>query len=174
MKKILLFLAVLFVGITSTSAMTESELEAKLTKKYEVNGVTFQAKDSQKNLIKSYLKTYDISSSEADYISKKLDEAFDVLKKSGKKSFYDLSSADKKKIIALVADVSSNTSVKAAIEKIYLVVYKPNSNEVFHKEPIYPTENGDIQQTSRNITLVVAGLISMAGIALAIKKIKNA
>ena len=174
MKKLAVFFVALFVGMISVNAISSSDLEAKLSKKYVINGSTFQAKDSQKNVIRSYVKQYDLSDKDADYISKKIDEAMNVLKVSGKKSFYDLSSADKKKIVNIVADVTANTSVKLAIEKKNLVIYKPGTNEVFHKEPIYPRENGDIEQTDRSLSIAVAGLISLAGVAVAVKKLKNA
>ena len=66
MKKVMFLLVALFIGLVSVNAMTESELEAKLTKSYTVNGSTFKASDSQKVLIKRYLDQYEVSSSDAD------------------------------------------------------------------------------------------------------------
>ena len=174
MKKLAVFFVALFVGMISVNAISSSDLEAKLSKKYVINGSRFEATDAQKNVIRSYVKQYKLSDEDAEYISKKIDVVMDILKASGKKSFYNLSSADKKKIIDIVADVTANTSVKLAIAKKYLVIYKPGTNEVFHKEPIYPRENGDIEQTNRSLSIAVAGLISLAGLAVAVKKIKNA
>lgn len=171
MKKLLVFIFALFIGIVSVSAMSEKELKTKLTKEYKVNGVTFKATDTQKTALEQYLNQYNVSSSDADYIAGKLDEAFNILKASGKKSFYDMTTADKKKIVALVSDVATNTSVKAAIIKNNLVIYKPGTNNIFYETPIYPV-NGDIVQTSRGLTVAVAGIISAIGIAIALKKVK--
>ena len=172
MKKLVLFLLALFVGVLSVNAMSESELEAKLTKQYTVNGVVYQATDNQKVLIKRYLDQYEVSSSDADFIAAKLDEALAVIKASGVKDVKNLSTADKNKIIALVNEVSTKTSVDAAIVKGYLVVYVPGTNkgDVFAKEEVRP-KNGDVVQTSSKATIAVAGLISILGIAVAVKKL---
>ena len=171
MKKLLVFVFALFIGIASVSAMSEKELKAKLTKEYKVNGVTFKATDAQKTALEQYLTQYDVSSSDADYISGKVDEAFNILRASGKTSFYNMSKADKKKIVDLVSDVATKTTVKAAIIKNNLVIYKPGTNDIFYETPINPV-NGDIVQTSRGLTVAVAGIISAIGIAIALRKVK--
>jgi len=173
MKKFLVLLVAVSFGLASVSAMTEAELKEKLTQSYTVNGVTFKANDEQKTLLDTYLNDYDISSSDADTIYSKLQSAFSILEASGKKSFYDLSSSDKSSIIALVSDVASSTSVDAAIVDGKLVVYVPGTSgaSVFYKAPVTP-----IAQTDSNRSVIVAGLglISLLGIALVFKKIKNA
>ncbi len=171
MKKILVVLVALFIGLVSVNAMTESELEEKLTKQYTANGLTWEATDSQKVLVRRYLDQYEVSSADADYIASKLDAAIAIIKNSGVKDLKNLSRADKDKIIALVADVSANTSVKAAIIKGDLVVYVPNTNDVFAKEEINP-KNGDVVQTNSNLTIAIAGVISVLGVAVAVRKIR--
>ncbi|MBQ9023917.1 MAG: hypothetical protein IJ105_01695 [Bacilli bacterium] len=171
MKKLLVFLFVAFISITSVSAMSEDELKTKLTDTYKVNGATYKASDSQKTAIKQYLNQYEVSSSDADYIVSKLNEALDILKNSGKTRFYDMTKSDKNKIIALVSDVATNTSVKVAIVKGNLVVYKPGTSDIFYETPINPV-NGDIVQTSRGLTVAIAGVISAIGIAIALRKVK--
>lgn len=171
MKKLLVFLFALFISVTSVSAMSTKELKAKLTDTYKVNGATFKASDAQKTAMEQYLSQYKVSKKDADYIASKLDEAFNVLKESGKTSFYKMSRSDKERVVALVKDVATNTSVKAAIVKNNLVVYKPGTNDVFYETPINPI-NGDIVQTSRGLTIVIAGLISAVGIAIALRRVK--
>lgn len=171
MKKLLVFVFAFFIGLVSVNAMSESELKTKLTQEYKVNGVTFKASDAQKTAMEQYLNQYNVSSSDADYIAGKLDEAFNVLRASGKTSFYKMSKADKNKIVALVSDVATHTSVKAAIIKNNLVVYKPGTSDIFYETPINPI-NGDIVQTSRGLTVAVAGIISAIGIAIALRKVK--
>ena len=171
MKKLLVFLFAAFISVTSVSAMSTKELKAKLTDTYKVNGATFKASDSQKTAMEQYLSQYSVSKKDADYIAGKLDEAFNVLRASGKTSFYKMSKADKNKIVALVSDVATNTSVKAAIVKNNLVIYKPGTNDVFYETPINPI-NGDIVQTSRGLTVAIAGIISAIGIAIALRKVR--
>lgn len=173
MKKVIVFLAALCVGLVSVSAMSESELKEKMTQSYAVNGVTFQATSTQKNLIEQYLNQYEVSSADADYIASKLDEAFNILRASGKTSFYDLSKSDKNRIVALGSDVTANTSVHVVVTKHDLIVYVPGTNDVFYKTPVYPNSNGDIRQTSTGLTVAACGLVSIAGIAVALKRAKN-
>lgn len=177
MRRFLAIIVVAFLfNLSSVHAISEDELFNKLTQSYQVNGVTFQVTDSQKTLIERYLNQYDVSSSNADYIVSKLDDVFNVLKNSGKKSFYDLSASDKQEIISLVAEVAANTSVDVAIVSGELVVYVPNTNkgEVFYEAPVKPTTNGEITQTNRSLVLAGLGLFTSIGIALAFRKIKNA
>jgi len=174
MKKILLIIALVFAfGVTNAYAISESELYSKLTEEHKVNGVTFKANDAQKNLIKQYLDQYEVSSSDADYIVTKLEETFNILKNSGKKSFYDLSSTDKNKIISIAANVSTNTSLDCAIVDGEFIVYVPGTNkgEVFYASSVNP-----IAQTDSSSTLIIAGLgiVSLLGIGLALHKVKNA
>ena len=171
MKKLLVFLFAAFISVTSVNAMSTKELKAKLTDTYKVNGATFKASDSQKTAMEQYLSQYSVSKKDADYIAGKLDEAFNVLRASGKTSFYKMSKTDKNKIVALVSDVATNTSVKAAIVKNNLVIYKPGTNDVFYETPINPI-NGDIVQTSRGLTVAIAGIISAIGIAIALRKVR--
>ena len=171
MKKLLVFLFAAFISVTSVSAMSTKQLKAKLTDTYKVNGATFKASDAQKTAMEQYLNQYTVSKTDADYIAGKLDEAFNILKNSGKTSFYKMTKSDKNKIVALVSDVATHTSVKAAIVKNNLVVYKPGTNEIFYETPINPI-NGDIVQTSRGLTVVIAGVISAIGIAIALRKVK--
>ena len=78
----------------------------------------------------------------------------------------------KKKVVALVSYVSANTSVDATIIKDDLIIYVPGTKDVFYKTPINPI-NGEIRQTSTGLTVAAAGLVSMAGVAVALKKAKN-
>ena len=174
MKKILVFLAVLTFSLNTVNAMTEAELKEKLTQSRTVNGAKFEATDQEKTLIERYLNQYEVSSNDADYVVNKLNAVFDILKDSGKKTFQELSSADKQRIVAIVADVSANTDFDCAIVDGRFVLYvpnpdNPNEKEVFYKSPVKP-----IAQTNRDLLIAGLGIISALGIALAFKKVKNA
>lgn len=173
MKKVVIFLVALCVGLTGVKAMSESELKEKLTDSYTINGIEFKANDQEKVLIERYLDTYEVSSEDADFIYNKLLEAKDILASSGKTKFHDLSKEDKNKIIALVSDVATKTSVDAAIVKGELIVYVPGSDksEKFYATPV--DRDTPIAQTSRSTYMVSFGFVSMFGIAVALRK-KNA
>lgn len=175
-RSIFVFVVALVFGITSVSAMTESQLLEKLTGKFEVNGVIFEATDSQKELMKTYLDQYEVSSADCDYIAAKVDAVFDVLRASGKTSFYNLSAAEKSQIVSLVGDVAANTSVDVAIVSGELVVYVPGTNkgEVFYKAPVNPGSNGEIAQTNRSVIIAGLSIFSLIGLAFAFGKIRNA
>ena len=175
-KLLLLFMVAFMICIIRVDAITEDELYTKLTQEYTVNGATFKATDTQKNLIKTYLKQYEVNSTDADYIVTKLEEVFNVLKTSGKTSFYNLSAKDKKKIVDLVAEVAANTSVDVAIVDGELKVYVPGTNkgEVFYETPVNPITTGEMAQTNRTLIMASLGIFTVIGMALAFRKIRNA
>lgn len=174
MKKVLVFLAALSIGLGTASAMTEKELKAELTKTYVINGVEKSADARDKKLIEEYLDTYEVSSSDADAIINALNKAKDILSASGKTRFHDLSKKDQKAILALVNDISENTSISATISKGYLIVYKPGTTKEFGRSYVDhdPSTKG-IMPTSATLTVAGAGLISMIGAGLALKKSKE-
>ena len=173
MKKVVVFLFALCFGLTTVNAMSENEFKEKLTESYTINGAVFRADDQEKVLIERYLNTYELSNEDADYIYDKLLEAKDILTQSGKKRFHDLSKEDKNRIIALVSDVATNTSLDAVIVKGELIIYVPGSNksEKFYVTPV--DRDTPIAQTSRSTYMVSFGFVSMFGIAVALRK-KNA
>lgn len=175
-RSFFVFVVAMVFGIAAVNAMTESQLLEKLTGQFYVNGVVFEATDSQKELIATYLDQYEVSSADCDYIAAQVDAVFDVLRNSGKTSFYDLSAAEKSQIVSLVADVSANTSVDVAIVSGELVVYVPGTNkgEVFYKTPVNPDVNGEIAQTNRTVVIAGLGIFSLIGMAFAFGKIRNA
>ena len=83
-----------------------------------------------------------------------------------------MTQAEKQQVKDLVIEVANNTSVKVAIVKDNLVVYKPKTSDIFYETPIYPV-NGDIVQTSRGLTVAVAGVVSIIGIAIAVSVVRK-
>ena len=169
MKKFLVFLVAVVFGLATVSAMTEEELKEKIFEGVTVNGSTFKPNDQQKTAAERYLNLYEVSSADADLIWEKIQASFDVLRDSGKKTFQEMSAADKARVVALVSDIDANTSVSCAIVDEVLVVYEPDTGEVFYKDPVTP-----IAQTNRDLIAAGLGVISVLGMALAFRKIKNA
>lgn len=171
MKKFLVLVVALFIGLVNVNAMTEAELKEKLYDTYTVNGATFKATDQERELIARYLDQYDVSSNDADYVYAQLQAAFDVLRNSGKTRFQDMTQAQKQQVVNIVAAVDENTDFDCAIVDAQFVVYQPDTqrSEEYYETPVYP-----IAQTNGNLVVCGLGIISLIGMALAVKKIKNA
>lgn len=171
MKKcgmILLAALVMFGFSVSADAMTEDELEAKLTATYDINGNEISLRDTEKVLVEQYLAKNEISESDASYIASKVDEAIAILRNANVTNLNDLSSADKNKLVALVSDISDNTAIKATVL----------SGGVLSIQNIDGTEfarvtKEAIRQTGASNILVITGIISLAGLAIAVGMLKK-
>lgn len=175
MKKVFMVLAVvasLFVGVKSASAMTEEKLKEVLTKTYTINGGEFKVKDEYVGYIDQYLNAYDISEEHCQYISDRIDEAIDIIKKSGKSDLKALSNSQKTDLRKLVEKISANTSVKATVEGNTLIVNKPDQSGVFAR-----VDNAIKQTGSESNTIaIVAGisfLVTVVGALLVVRQVKH-
>jgi len=165
---IVAIVASLFFGITNASAMTESDLLAKLSKTYTINGVDFKAEPEAIVLAEQYLQQYEVSSDDAIYISNKIDEVVNFIENGSATSKETLSNADKKKIIEVVDDISDKTSVKAAIEKGTLVIYNTDGT-VFARVTDLVKNTG-----SNELVVIVSSAIAALGIVFIARKMKKA
>ena len=172
MKKLLtvLMATALFASMTTVNAMSESDLQSKLTATYTINGEKVSLTSSEKAQVKRYLDKYDLSSSDADYIAAKVDEAISILNKSGEKAnnFKSLSASTKNKLKALVSDVAANTSVKATVTDGSVVVYNEDGS-------VFAEVSSVVKQTGANYTVaIVASIITILGAALVLIEAKRA
>lgn len=166
MKKcsmLLLVTLAMFGFSVSANAMTEDELASKLTATYDVNGNEISLRDTEKVLVEQYLAKNEISESDADYIAGKVDEAIAILRNANVTNVNDLSTADKNKLVALVSDISDNTAIKATVL----------SGGVLSIQNIDGTEfarvtKEAIRQTGTNNVLLITGVISLVGLAIAV------
>ena len=86
-----------------------------------------------------------------------------ILRNANVTNVNDLSSADKNKLVALVSDISENTAIKATVL----------SGGVLSIQNIDGTEfarvtKEAIRQTGNNNVLLITGVISLAGLAIAV------
>ena len=175
MKKLYLALvmALMFGGIFNVKAMTEDELKTKFKNGYVINGETIKPDSYQMSEIERYLNKYDVSATDADFISEKVDEIYNIAKASGAKTFTDLPDSDKTKIVAIVAEISNNTSVKASLTKNgVLTIFESDG-----KTPFTEIKDKDItkQTGENNMVFVIASVAFVFGLAYVAKKaIKNA
>ena len=169
-KKILLlvFALVMVLGIVNVKAISESELLTKLTQGYIVDGVTVKATEYQANEAKRYLNKYEVSDEDATFISEKIDEIYELAKADKAKSFTELSDASKTRAVAIVAEISNNTSVKATLTKNgILTIYESDGKTIFTQ-----IKDADItkQTGSNNLVFVALGVVAVVGICYVAKK----
>ncbi len=173
MKKLFVMLVAvaLFGGVAKVNAMSEDELYNKLTKSYTINGETYKVSDAVKKQIKDYLKDFEVSSKDADYISGKVDELVKTAEKSNVKPD-EIPATVKTAFIEAVRDVAANTSVNATISEgndgLVLTVLDENG-EVYSK-----IDNADVtirKTGSEAYIVMIAGAISVIGFAVIAKKV---
>ena len=170
MKKILITLLVFTLFLTGASAMSESDLLAKLTASYDINGYTFQLSGGDKALAKRYLDENEVSSKDADYIAGKIDEAISLMRKSGAKDFSDFSklpSSLKSSLKKLVQDVASNTSVKATVTKGKVVIYNADGTVFAEMSKLVKNTGSEFE-----IIPLLALFVSIIGIVVVYKNVK--
>ena len=167
-KSIILVLAAFMLFITGVSAMSESELEAKLTAAYTINGTTFQVNAAQKSQIHEYLAKNDISESDCDYIASQVDEAIKVIDDSNVTSLKDLSQSYRNKLSTIASNISKNTAVKVTLSSNgTLTVYNTDGT-------VFTTISTVIKNTSELGILYIAGAISILGALYFANKVKKA
>lgn len=170
MKRILMALLVFTLFLTGAKAMSESDLLAKLTASYDINGFTFQLSGGDKALAKRYLDENEVSSKDADYIAGKIDEAISLMRKSGAKDFSDFSklpSSLKSSLKKLVQDVASNTSVKATVTKGKVVIYNADGTVFAEMSKLVKNTGSEFE-----IIPLVALFVSIIGIVVVYKNVK--
>lgn len=161
----------LFFSITSVKAMSEADLQKKLTQNFTVAGQKVGIPSDTKVMVERYLKENEVSSKDADYIAAKVDEAIAILKEEGKTDFSKLSVSTKNKLKALVSDISKNTSVKATVTKNSLVIYNPDGT-VFAEVTHLVKQTG--KETSQIIIVgCVAFIVVTAGAYLVVRRVKT-
>jgi len=174
MKKILsvtLIAICLFVGVKSVSAVSEADLKTKLTQTITVNGEKYSVANDIKVLAERYLNQYEVSDKDCKYISDKIDEAIKIIQAAKTVKASEMSKSTKNQLKALVADVSSNTSVKATVTKNALVIYDKD-NKVFAEVTELVKQTGSETNTIA-IVASVAALITVVGAYLVVRKVKS-
>ena len=174
MKKILiaLFSIMLLFGIFTIKAICENDLLAKIKQGYVVDGETVRATDYQVSETERYINKYEVSDEDATFISEKIDEIYELAKADKAKSFTELSSVNKSKVVAIVAEISKKTSVKATLTSNgILTIYESDGKTVFTKI----VDKDITKQTGvNNYVIIFASVVSVLGIAYVVKKAFNA
>lgn len=162
MKKLfLMVIGVVALVSTNVSAMSESELQAKLTKEYTINGASFKLDSSYVTQLERYLKENEISESDADYIASKIDEAVKIVEAGKATTVKELTKSEKDKLKALAADVSDKTEVKVRVEKGAVVTVYNTDGTVFTKvsDPIKYTNDNTVAIIALGALAVLGGIV---------------
>ncbi len=148
-------------GFTKASAMTESELRAKMTAVYTFeNGKTWTLKQKYVNELDRYLATYEVSAKDADYISGKIDE-YVAKRQNGEKM-------DKKAAEDIVDAISNNTNVHAVIRNGQLVILDENGDD-------FTVVSDPFKKTgSDEMIYIISGVVVAFGILAIATKMKKA
>lgn len=161
----------LFVGLKTTNALSEEKLKEKMNQVFTVGNAKYKLTEDTKILLERYLNTYDLSETDAQYISDRYDEAVSIIQKAGNVDFKNLPTATKNELKALVEKVSANTSVKATVTKGSVVVYKPDGG-VF-AEVTKPIKQTGSETNTVAIVASLAFLVTVAGAALVVRQVKS-
>ena len=171
-KFIVLFTIMLFLGIVNVKAITESELKTKMANGYVVDETAVKPTEYQMNEIERYLNKYEISNEDATFIAEKMDEIFELAKADKAKTFTELTKDHKLKAVAIVAEISNKTSVKATLTSDgILTIFESDGKTIFCKI----IDKDIAKQTGiSNYVLAFAGFVSVFSVAFIIKKAFNA
>lgn len=173
MKKLFFasLVAVLFLGVTNVSAMTEAELRKRFDETVKVGDTTFSVSDGDKKAVDDYLAKYELSSEDCLYISKQIDKAISIVKAEGKANIKDFSESTKTKLKNLVTDVAAKTKVKATVTDGAVVVLN-NDGSTFYEVDSLVKQTGS---ENSNIAIIagVSFIITLVGACLVVKQVKN-
>ena len=153
--------SVALFGTTKVSAMSESDLRAKMTAVYTFEGgKTWTLKQKYVNELDRYLATYEISSSDADYIAGKIDE-YVAKRQKGEKM-------DRQAAEDIVKAISNNTKVKGVIRNGQLVILDENGDD-------FTVVSNPFKRTgSDEMIYIISGVVVAAGILAIATKMKKA
>lgn len=173
MKKLFFasLVAVLFLGVTNVSAMTESELRKRFDETVTVGKTTFAVADGDKKAVDDYLAKYEVSEKDCSYISDKIDEAIKIVKSEGKENFKDYSANAKTKLKKLVTDIAANTSVKATVTNGSMVVLN-NDGSTFYEVDHLVKQTGT-QSDNIAIIATISFVVSIVGACLVVRQVKH-
>ncbi len=170
-----LLLAAGLVAVSPVSAMTEAELQAKLTKSYTVNGVKVQANQKQADMIKKYLDEFEVSADDADKLSGYVDEAIKEVEKSGAKSWKELQD---KGTVTKLADIATEASKLDSVDVSLnsdgtIVVRNPKTGETWDEVKVTDSK---VTNTDDSMAIVLSSgiAISLVGLLLVTKKVVKA
>ena len=182
MKKVMMGVLALVFALaltTNVNAMTETELKNHISAGKTVNGKNYNISQSALNQINQFLTNNKLSSSECDTLAAKYDEAFNIAKDSGAKSYDEFIKNNLSKAVSVANEVADavksiksitvskdgNISIVDANDKSYSVV-----------DPVNEVGKGGAPiRNTGNLEVLYATLgISVLGVLLFANKVRKA
>ena len=106
LKITLTLIAILLCTISAVKAATTNDLIAHISKTYTIAGKDVKISDADLVKAKRYFSEYPVSSSDADKIIKKIDEAVELMNKQGVSNPAKLSKAKKDELLNIAQEAA--------------------------------------------------------------------
>ena len=165
-----LVIGLLIIGTVNVKALNEAGLKEKLFQTIKVGDSEFSLSSDHKKIIETYLEQNEISDEDATFIGQQVDKAIKIIQGQKSVEFTKYPQNVKNELKGLVADISSNTKVKATLTKEGLTVKNTDGSEIVITNLVKQTGLG-ISKTA--IIVVISFLIVAVGTGLVIKQIKT-
>lgn len=111
----LLIVAASIILPVNVFATNESDLLTKAKQTITINNKTIAVKSEVITQIERYLNQYEISDTDCQFISDKVDEAIELAKNAKASSWNSLTASQKAQMISLAEEINNSTSVKATL-----------------------------------------------------------
>lgn len=174
MKKlsvIALVASLFFFSLTSVSAMSEADLKAKFEGTLTLNGEKYGLAGSVITYVERYLNQYDVNSTDADFIAKRVDKAKKIIEKDGHAVFEDFSSDTKQQLRTLVDEIVAETSVKARLESGAVIIL--NSDGSVFTEVTELVKQTGVETSYTALIASISLIIVAAGTCLIVRQVKT-
>ena len=182
MKKVMmgvLAIVFMFVFVANVNAMTETELKNHVSAVKTVNGKDYSITQSAINQINQFLTNNKLSSSECDTLAAKFDEAFNIVKDSGAKSY---KAYIKDNLNRAVSFANETANAVKSIKSITVsndgsvVIVDANDKSYTAVDPVSEVGKGGapIRNTGNLEVLYVALGISVLGVLVFANKVRKA
>ena len=172
MKKlwiVALLLGLFMAGTVNVKALTKAELKDKILKTIEVDGDKYSLTSGDKKIVETFFEQNEISDEDATFIGKQIDKAIEIIKGQKNVNFTSYPQSVKNELKQLVADISSETKVKATLTKEGLTVKNTDGSEIVVTKLVKQTG----YETSKiAIIVAISFLVVAVGTGLVIKQIK--
>ena len=164
-----LLLGLFMIGTVNVKALNEEGLKEKLFQTIKVGNEEYSLSSSEKKIVETYLEQNEISDEDATFIGKQIDKAIEIIKAQKNTNFTSYPQSVKNELKQLVADISSETKVKATLTKEGLTVKNTDGSEIVVTKLVKQTG----YETSKiAIIVAISFLVVAVGTGLVIKQIK--
>ena len=167
---IALIIGLFIVGTYNVKALNEAGLKDKLFQTIKVGDSDFSLSSDEKKIVETYLEQNEISDEDATFIGEQIDKAIKIIQNQKNVQFTKYPQSVKNELKSLVAEISSNTKVKATLTKEGLTVKNTDGTEVVIT---YLVKQTGYETSKTAIIVAISFLIVAVGTGLVIKQVKT-